>query len=66
MKQYTIHYGNTVPYKSKTVTSWTESVKFMKSLLDDGAIVRSVSKEYVDDVDERDTLVKSVDIIGDR
>lgn len=66
MKQYTIHYGNKVPYKSKTVTSWTESVKFMKSLLDDGGIVRSVTKEYVDDADCRDTLVKSVDIIGDR
>lgn len=62
MKQYTIHYGN-VPYKSKTVNSWSEAVKFMKTHLDGGMTVRSVSKEYVD---ERDALVKSVDIIGDR
>lgn len=65
MKQYTIHYGN-VPYKAKTVFSWTEAGKFMKSVLDDGGIVRSVSKEYAEEVDAREALVKSVDIIGDR
>ena len=47
MKQYTVHYGSTVPYENKTFGSWREAVAFMKAQLDAGVIVRSVSKEEV-------------------
>ncbi len=47
MKQYTVHYGSTVPFSNKTFGSWRAAVAFMKAQLDAGVIVRSVSKEQV-------------------
>jgi hypothetical protein len=47
VKQYTVHYGSTVPCPYKTFGSWREAVAFMKAQLDTGVIVRSVSKEQV-------------------
>ena len=47
MKQYTVNYGSTVPYPNKTFGSWQAAVAFMKTQLDAGMIVRSVSKEEV-------------------
>lgn len=46
MKQYNVWYGS-VPFQNKTFTSWRATVAFMKTLLDAGVIVRSVTKEEV-------------------
>lgn len=48
MKQYNVYYGN-VPYQNKIFTSWREAVTFMKTQLDAGVTVHSVSKEYIED-----------------
>lgn len=46
MKQYKVFYGSP-PFENKTFTSWKEVCVFMKSLLDAGVIVRSVTKEEI-------------------
>lgn len=48
MKQYNVWYG-AVPFQNKTFRSWKEAVAFMKAQLDAGVIVRSVSKEEVEE-----------------
>jgi hypothetical protein len=47
MKHYNVYYGSTVPFLNKTFRSWKEAVAFMKTQLDAGVIVRSVSKEQI-------------------
>jgi hypothetical protein len=46
MKQYNVWYG-AVPFQNKTFGSWRAAVAFMKTQLDAGVIVRSVTKEEV-------------------
>jgi hypothetical protein len=46
MTQYNVFFG-AVPFQNKTFTSWRSAVVFMKSQLDAGVIIRSVSKEEV-------------------
>jgi hypothetical protein len=46
MKQYKVFYG-APPFKNKTFKSWRDLCVFMKTLLDAGMIVRSVTKEEV-------------------
>ena len=46
MKQYNVWYG-AVPFQNKTFTSWRAAVAFIKTQLDAGVIVRSVTKEEV-------------------
>lgn len=65
---YVVNYGQ-VPFKQKLFTAYSDAAKFIKEQVDAGFIVRSVHKELVevvDYIDSRDSLVKSVDIIGDR
>lgn len=64
-KQYVVHYGS-VPYPSKSFSSFAEASAFIKETLDAGQQIHSVSKEYTDDADYRDTLIRSIDIEGDR
>lgn len=69
MTQYTVHFGNSVPFQHKTFSNYTAVSAFIKKQLDSGITVRSVSKETAvtnSDGDYRDRLVKAVDIIGDR
>jgi hypothetical protein len=46
MKQYNVFYGSP-PFSNKTFRSWRDACVFMKTLLDAGVIVRSVTKEQV-------------------
>jgi len=64
---YSVWYGS-VPYKQKIFTRYSDASNFIKDQIDDGYIIHSVYKEWAeaDDIDQRDGLVKTVDIIGDR
>jgi hypothetical protein len=46
MKQYNVFYGSP-PFSNKTFRSWRDACVFMKTLLDAGVTVRSVTKEQV-------------------
>lgn len=62
---YSVWYGK-VPYNQKIFAKYSDASGFIKEQIDAGYIIHSVHKEWVEDVDYRDRLVKSVDIIGDR
>ena len=67
-KQYVVHYGK-VPFSCKTFSNYSDVAVFVKKQLDSGVFIHSISKEYVEPgefSDNRDCLVKSVDIINDR
>lgn len=64
MKQYVVNYG-AAPYQQRSFRNYADASAFIKQQLDLGTIVRSVSAEERA-VNERDDLIKSVDIIGDR
>jgi hypothetical protein len=71
MKQYVVMYGSLVPYSMATFTRYSTAAEFIKESLDDGVPIHSVSKQYdtpkqYSGYDERDSLVRSVDIMGDR
>ncbi len=47
MKIYTVHYGHSVPWSSRSLKSWLDASKVIKQMLDADIPIRSIVKEEV-------------------
>jgi hypothetical protein len=63
---YSVWFGNAPNRQQKVFVKWTDVVKYIKKEVDSGSIIHSIQKEWAEDFDYGDRLVKALDVIGDR
>ena len=59
---YSVWFGTAPNRQQKVFVTWADAMKFIKKEVDSGFVIHSIQKEWAEEFDYGDRLVKALDV----